>query len=97
MADIRDLFAGGGGGQPTPAAQQSGIPQEVIPSGAPGEEVLSEALKMLRSGQIGAERFLELLSLLAGSVLGGDDGNQPQPQPQLSAEPSIQELFGGQV
>lgn len=100
---------GGGGGLAGRSLSRQGIPQQgVVPgAGAPDDETLSEALKMLRGGQVGAEKFLQLLALLAGSTLPQmqQGGRQEQPRRQgrdrqarggaRGGGASIQGLLGG--
>lgn len=72
---------GSGLGQAGAVASRQGIPQEgIMPSAPIDSEALSEIIQMLRGGQVGAERFMQFLSLLAESTLPGIDGERPQPQ-----------------
>lgn len=89
-----------------PALAQQGIPQSVIPTDAPDEEALNEIIQMLRGGQVGAERLMQLLSLLAASTMqqpqgapGGPPGGAPGPQPgppQGGGAPQAPQGGGGQ-
>ena len=77
---------GGGFGLPP-------VPNQVMPSGAPDGQAISEIVQMLKGGQVSAERFVELLSLLSSSTLGSQEGPAQQPAP---ADPtSIAGLLGG--
>lgn len=91
-------YAGGGGaGLAGPAASRQGIPQPgVTPAPAPDEQVLSELIQMLRGGQVGAEKFLQLLELLAGSTVPqmGQPG-QPQGPQQIGPQAGPAALLGG--
>lgn len=91
----------GGGGPAASTLQRQGIPQALgmESQSMPGEaEALSEAMKMLRGGQVGAERFLAVLELLAGQLLpqmGGGQGGQPQAPQQAPQGQDIASLLGG--
>jgi hypothetical protein len=77
-------YGPGGGGLAAPARDRQGIPQGGVVDTQPNpEEVLSEVIQMLRGGQAGAERFMELLGLLAGASLPNlNPQAQSQPQPE---------------
>lgn len=76
-------------GSPAPPAQGAlSVPQAVVPTSVPSDEAMSDIVQMLRGGQVGAERFLEVLGLLAGSTLPQMDA------PAQQGPPSIQELLG---
>lgn len=87
-------YGNGGQGLAGPALQRQGIPEGVVPSGAPDTNALSEIMSMLQGGEVGAEKFIQLLSLLAGSTVPQMDGQQPQ-QPQPPQDP-MAALLGGQ-
>lgn len=72
----------GGSGLAAQALSQQGIPQGVVPAGAPDPAAMSEIIQQLRAGQVGGERFLMLLSLLAGSTLPGMQAGPQQASPQ---------------
>lgn len=80
-------YSGGRGGD----ASTLGIPQGVLPSQAPDDEALGDIIKMLRAGQVGSDRFLQLLSLLAAQVAP----EQPQaPQGAQGPQGPIQSVLG---
>lgn len=73
----------GGSGLAAPALAAQGIPQPLGVgqlSTAPKGDELGELLAMLKGGQVGSDRFLELLSLLAGASLPMMDQMQGGPQ-----------------
>lgn len=82
-----------GGGSATPVSALA--PAEAMgmsamdPSTVPSEEMLSELVRMLKGGQAGAERLLQLLSMLAQSTVP-----QMQQQGAPGGPPSIQGLLG---
>lgn len=84
---------GGGAGLAGPAIAQQGIPEMVMSQGPAGMEALSEIVQMLKNGQIGAEKILELFSLLAQSTLPQMDQRPQQPAP--SGPGDIAGLLGG--
>jgi hypothetical protein len=88
---------GVGGGLAASTLGRQGIPAP-LDTGAPvEEEALSEIMMMLRGGQFGAERFLQLLNLLAQSTIpgmGGEAPNEAAGPGGPSAAPSIQGLLG---
>jgi hypothetical protein len=86
-------YGDGGQGLAGPALQRQGIPEGVVPSGAPDQEALSEIMAMLQGGEVGAERFLQLLSLLAGSTVPQMDPG-PEQQPQPPQDP-MEAMLGG--
>jgi|TARA_A100001518_G_C1220274_1_gene64256 hypothetical protein len=67
-------------------------------SASPDQQAMSEIIAMLRGGQVGAERFIQLLSLLAASTMQGA-GAPPQQVPQQAQQqqppPDITALLGG--
>lgn len=68
----------------------------IIPTAPPETQALSELVQMLKGGQVGAERFLELLSLLAGQAVPQMDSQPGGPQaPQMSGPGDIAGLLGG--
>jgi len=78
---------GGGGGLAAPALAGQGIPEPAAApaAAAPTDAALSEIVQMLRGGQVGAERFMELLSLLTQSTLPQlQQAGMQAPQPQQS-------------
>jgi hypothetical protein len=79
-------MGGGPGGNAGAFAQGPEIPQsspDMVQSTGPDPQALSEIIQMIRGGQVGAERFMELLRLLVGSTLPGMNEGQPQQeQPQ---------------
>ena len=87
---------GGSGFSASPATPSQGmlsIPQGgILPSasGAPSPEALSEIVQMLRGGHVGAERFLEVLGLLAAQT-APSLAEAPSPQPGV---PSLSSLIG---
>lgn len=91
----------GGAGLAGPARNRQGIPQEgVVPRQPTSEEALSELVQMLRGGQVGADRMLELLSMLAGAAApqmpaAPQQAQQGQPQQQPQGAGSIAALLGG--
>jgi hypothetical protein len=80
---------GGGGQQAAPTAPGLGMPADMLaPDAAPDGQALSEIMLMLKGGQVGAERFLQLLNLLAQQTV-------PAMAPvQEEGPPSIQGLLG---
>lgn len=89
-------YGNGGQGLAGPALQRQGIPEGgVVPTAAPDTQALSEIMSMLQGGEVGAERFMQLLSLLAGGVVPQMDQPQQPPQEQLPEDP-MAALFGGQ-
>tara|TARA_R110002020_G_scaffold121916_3_gene277055 strand:+ start:43268 stop:43477 length:210 start_codon:yes stop_codon:yes gene_type:complete len=68
-------------------------------TGMPDEEAMAEIVAMLRGGQVGAERFIELLALLTGSMMGSQQPMMQQPMQQSmqgQMDPSsIASLLGG--
>lgn len=86
---------GAGAALAAPALAGQGIPQPgVMPAGGVDPQALSELVQMLRGGQVGAERMLELLSLLAGASVPQMD-QAPQGAPQMSGPGDIAGLLGG--
>lgn len=87
----------GSAGLAAPALAVQGIPQPGIMPTAPADaQALSELVQMLKGGQVGAERFLQLLSLLAGSAVPQMDQQAGGPQePQMSGPGDIAGLLGG--
>ena len=87
---------GGSGFSASPASPSQGllsVPQGgIVPTGAPDDEALSEIIQMIRGGQVGAERFMEVLGLLTSQTVP-ELGQAGQPQEQ-GAPPSITELLG---
>lgn len=83
-----------GQGLSAPALARQGIPQGVVPTGAPSSEALSEIVAMLRGGQVGAERMMELLSLLAAQTVPQMQQGGP-PQQAAGGQASIASLLGG--
>lgn len=84
-------YMGAGAGQaPTPDA---GIPiqQAMAPTGAPDQQALNEVVMMLKSGQAGAERLMQVLAMLAQSTVPQMQQQAPQ---QGGAPPTIQGLLG---
>jgi hypothetical protein len=68
-----------------------GLPPTPAPTQT--EDPMSEIISMLKGGQVGAERFVELLTMLTSNTLGPQDGPAAQPAP---ADPSsITSLLGG--
>lgn len=73
----------------------SGSPPSLSPVQTPNQsdQAMSEIVSMLRGGQVGAERFVELLSVLSSSLLGQQSSPEQQSAP---ADPtSIAGLLGG--
>lgn len=70
----------------------------IIPTAPPETQALSELVQMLKGGQVGAERFLELLSLLASSAAPQMDprgGPQQGGPPGMAGPGDIAGLLGG--
>ena len=88
-------YGDGGQGLAGPALQRQGIPEVVAPTMAPGDEALSEIIQMLRGGQAGSEKFIQLLGLLAGSTLPQMDGGGMPPQQGPSEEEMMMQAMGG--
>ena len=90
--------SGGGSGFISPSPPSQGplsVPQGgIIPGGAPSPEALSEIVQMLRGGQVGAERFLEVLELLTAQTLPQLDQQQQQAPQGPGGPPPITELLG---
>jgi len=83
----------GSGPPPSPQAPQAPAQQGGFAARA-DEDSMSEIVKMLRGGQVGAERFVELLTILTASTLGEQQGGANQPAP--TGDPnSISGLLGG--
>ena len=78
---------------PTGSPQPGVFPQQSL-TGMPDEEALAEIVAMLRGGQVGAERFIELLALLTGSMMGSQQPMQQSMQGQMDPS-SIASLLGG--
>ena len=85
--------ANGGGALAGPALQRQGIKEPGVdaPMATGDPRALSEAMKMLRGGQVGADRFMAVLELLAGQILPQVGQGQPS-QPQAPA--SIRDVLG---
>lgn len=82
-------YVGGGqgfGSAPNPLAPSP------VPQGPQEGDAMADIIAMLRGGQVGAEKFVELLAHLAASTLG-QQGGGPQQQPQ--EQPQGQEAGGG--
>lgn len=109
MASFPDFGASQGQGLAGPALGRQGIPQQGVVNTQPTtDEALSEIIAMIQGGQVGGERFMEFLSLLASSMMeqneqqpaGPPAGPQqapagPEPySPGLGGSPSIQDLLG---
>lgn len=77
----------------SPALAKQGIPESVLPATAPDSQALSEIVQMLRGGQAGSERLLQLLALVTQSTIPQMD-KQPQ-QPQMGGPGDIAALLGG--
>jgi len=73
----------GFGPPPTPAA----------PAPPSTDGAMSEIIRMLKGGQVGAEKMIELLSILTANTLGPQGGPAEQPAPADPA--SITSLLGG--
>ena len=88
--------SGGGSGFISPSSPSQGllsVPQPgIMPGGTPSPEALSEIVQMIRGGQVGAERFLEVLDLLARQTAPASLGGQQQGP--AGAPPSPSELLG---
>ena len=78
-----------------PALAQQGIPETLLPQAAPTEQALSELLRMIRGGQAGAERTLELLSLLAASTVPQMDQATQMERGGMKGPGDIAGLLGG--
>lgn len=90
---------GGGGSGFIPAGPPSqgplSVPQGVIPTDPTGgEEILSELLKMLKGGQVGADRFMEVLGLLARQTLPNMDQGPQGPQGPQQEQQQIPQRLG---
>lgn len=88
-------MGGRGSAQAAPASAQLGMPQGgVLPTQEPSSaDQLSEIIRMLRGGQAGAEKFMQLLSLLAGSTVPQMD--QAPQTPPMQGPGDIAGLLGG--
>jgi hypothetical protein len=87
----------GMGGSPQRApSDPTGIaqPMQSVPMN-PGDEAMGEIVRMLRGGQVSAEKFVQLLSLLAGSTLGQQQPQQQAPAATPQQQASIAQLLGG--
>ena len=95
---------GMGGGPAGAPSDPTGMPQPGVMtsslSASPDQQAMCEIIAMLRGGQVGAERFIQLLSLLAASTMQGQGaGAPPQQVPQQAQQqqppPDITALLGG--
>lgn len=76
-----------GSGLAGQALARQGVPEEVMPGGMSADsEAISEVLQMLKGGQVGADRLMQLLAMLAasttGQMQGGGAGRQERPRRQ---------------
>lgn len=92
---IGPLAEAGGSGLAAPALAAQGIPQPMgmgIDS-APDAAAISELMAMLKGGQVGAEKFMQLLSLLASATVPTMD---PGPEQGMLMDPMMEEMMMAQ-